>query len=439
MNYRVACSLLVFGFIALLPMRARAIVEPSPAPPPAAIINAEHPETFDPAAATRAWLDTVPADKKAKSDAYFEGGYWLILWDFLLSSAICVFFLATGLSARIRNFAERMTRFKAMQVAVYAVFFVLIVAVLSFPLTYYAQFSREHAYGLANQTFGPWFKEQLIDLAINVVGLPIFLIVLYAVFRGAPRQWWVWGAVVTIIFIAVLNILAPVFIAPLFNKYEPLTDPTIRDPILALARANQIPVTDVYQFDASVQTSRVSANVSGFLNTTRISLNDNLLKQCSLPEIRYVMSHEMGHYVLNHAMKNVVAFSVLAFLMFFFLRLSFGWAVQKWGAGWDVRGIGDPAGLPLIVLLVGLLSFLGTPANNTITRTMEIEADAFGLNASRESDGMAQAALKLGTYRKLDPGPWEERIFFDHPSGRARIRAAMDWKAAQLPCGDVKK
>ena len=78
-----------------------------------------------------------------------------------------------------------------------------------------------------------------------------------------------------------------------------------------------------------------------------------------------------------------------------------------------------------------------TPVVNTVIRTMEREADAFAINVSRESDGMARAALKLGRYRKLNPGPVEEFIFFDHPSGRARIRMAMDWKAAQLSCGDV--
>jgi STE24 endopeptidase len=78
-----------------------------------------------------------------------------------------------------------------------------------------------------------------------------------------------------------------------------------------------------------------------------------------------------------------------------------------------------------------------TPVSNTMTRMQETEADAFGLNAAREPDGFAQSALKLGSYRKLNPGPIEEIIFYDHPSGRARIRMAMDWKGAQLPCGGV--
>ena len=100
-----------------------------------------------------------------------------------------------------------------------------------------------------------------------------------------------------------------------------------------------------------------------------------------------------------------------------------------------MRGIADPAGLPLLVLILSTLAFIARPFINTVVRVTEREADAFGINTSREPDGMAKVALKLGAYRKLDPTPLEEFIFFDHPSGRARIRMAMDWKAANLPAG----
>lgn len=291
---------------------------------------------------------------------------------------------------------------------------------------------------MATQTFQAWFGEQLLAFGLDAVATTLLLVVLYAFFRRAPRTWWIWGAGVTMIFLIVAVMIAPVFFAPLFNRYEPLEDAKIRDPILALARANQIPVDNVYQFDASRQTTRVSANVSGFLSTTRISLNDNLLRQCSLPEIRYVMGHEMGHYVLNHIQKFVMQFAAVALIGFFLLRLVFAWATRKWGDRWGVRGIGDPAGLPLLVLIIVTLEFVATPIDNSVVRVAEVEADAFGLNSSREADGMAQAALKLGAYRKLNPGPIEEIIFYDHPSGRARIRMAMDWKAAQLSSGDVR-
>lgn len=392
----------------------------------------------DPATATRAWLDTVPADKRAKSDAYFEGGYWLILWNFLLDAAIAILLLGTGLSARLRDFAERTTRFKAMQVALYAIPYILITSALSFPLVVYERYFREHAYGLATQTFGPWFSELLMMLLISAIGTTILLIILYAVFRRASNTWWLWGTGVVMLFLAFVIMIAPIYIEPLFNKYKPLADQTISESILTMARANQIPVTQVFEVDASRQSNRVSANVAGFLGTTRIALNDNLLKQCTLSEIRAVMAHEMGHYILNHVTKFLVSYCLLVLILFALTKWAFDAAVRRWGERWRVRGIADPAGFPLLALIVAALSFLLTPVTDTITRTSEIEADAFGMNTAREPDGFAKVALKLGTYRKLDPKPLEEFIFFDHPSGRARIRMAMDWKAAHLPAGGTE-
>lgn len=390
---------------------------------------------FDPEAATREWLASIPSAEKVKSDAYFEGGYWLILWDFLLSSAIALFLLMSRISARLRDFAERTTRFKSIQVLLYAIPYILLTAALSFPLAIYERYFREHQYGMATQTFSPWLVEQLKGLLIALILVPLFLMILYAVFRAAPRTWWLWATAVVVAGSFFFSFIFPVFIEPVFNKYTPLTDPTIRDPILQLARANEIPVTKVFVVDASRQTKRVSANVAGFLNTTRIALNDNLLNQCSLPEIRAVMAHEMGHYVLNHIVK-LTLFSAISFMVGFALtKTLFDLLVRKYGSRWGIRGIADPAGLPLLGLILGAYFFLITPLLNTSTRVVEREADAFGINTAREPDGMAKVALKLGIYRKMEPTPLEEFVFFDHPSGRSRIRMAMDWKAANLPIG----
>jgi STE24 endopeptidase len=417
-------------------MTSAALLSAQPEPTP--LTNA--PKTvasLDPAAASRAWLETVPAGKRARSDAYFEGGYWLTLWDFLLGAAISLLFLGSGLSARLRDFAERITRFRTLQAAIFAVAYVVIVAVLSSPLGVYTGYFREHAYGLATQTFGPWFREQLLGIALDIVATAILMMVLYAVFRRAQRTWWLWGTGVGVLFLVVSMLIAPVFIAPLFNTYKPITDQKISQPILAMASANEIPVRQVFEVDASRQSNRVSANVSGLFGTTRISLNDNLLKQCTLSEIRFVMAHEMGHYVLNHGIKLILYFGLFLLGAFAITRAVFERAVNRWGERWGVRGIADPAGFPLLVLIFSTFFFLITPLRNTAVRVTEREADAFGINTARESDGFAKVALKLGAYRKLNPGPVEEFIFFDHPSGRARIRMAMDWKAANLPAGDA--
>ena len=394
---------------------------------------------LDPAAATQAWLDSVPQDKREKSDAYFEGGYWLILWNYLVVAAISILLLSSRISARLREFAERLTKSKTLQVCCYIIPYVLLAFVLSFPLNVYEHFFREHQYGFATQNFTTWFREQLIGLGITLIGATFFFVVLYAIFRRAPKTWWIWGTGVAVVCSFFLLFIAPVFIEPLFNTYKPLTKPEVSEPILVMARGNEIPVKQVFEVDASRQTTRVSANVSGILGTTRIALNDNLLKQCTVPEIRAVMAHEMGHYVLNHGAKLLTYLGAFILVGFGLTRILFDAAVRRCGDKWGVRCIADPAGLPLLVLIFSTLLFLATPLLNTVVRVTEREADAFGINTAREPDGMAEAALKLGAYRKLNPTPLEEFIFYDHPSGRARIRMAMDWKAANLPAGESLK
>jgi len=102
------------------------------------------------------------------------------------------------------------------------------------------------------------------------------------------------------------------------------------------------------------------------------------------------------------------------------------------GGAWGVRGLSDPAGLPLLAALLSVFFFFATPVTNSLIRVNEAEADLYGLNAAGQPDGFAEVALKLGEYRKLDPGPIEEFVFYDHPSGRQRIAMAMRWKAEHL-------
>src|ERR1051326_8669791 len=171
------------------PLTASSTIAPAPSIAPNA----------DPATATRAWLDTVPPDNRAKSDAYFEGGYWLILWEYLMAAAIALFLLTSRLSARMRDFAEHTTRFITSQVILYGLLFALFTALVSFPLNVYEHFFREHAYGLATQNFGQWFSEQLVMLVVQLIVTSIALVILYFVFRRASQTWWIWGTIVSVI------------------------------------------------------------------------------------------------------------------------------------------------------------------------------------------------------------------------------------------------
>jgi STE24 endopeptidase len=388
--------------------------------------------TFDPTSATNAYMALIPAAATARSDAYFEGGYWIAGWDFLYGVAVALALLFFGWSAAFRNLAERLARRRPLQTSLYWIQYLTATTLLSFPFVFYTQYLREHQYGMATQSIGPWMWDQAKGFLVGLVLGGILAMVLFGLVRRLARTWWIWGALVTMLFLTFIMMVGPVYLQPIFNKVTRLDDPTVTDPILRLARANGIPARDVWEIDASRQTTRMSANVSGLGNTLRITLNDNLLRRGSPEEIEAVTGHEMGHYVLNHVPKSIMFFLIVVVVAFAWLRWSLGWCLARWGARWQIRGVGDTAVLPLVVLLVAVYGFVLTPLLNTFIRSQEYEADMYGLNAARQPDGFAQAAIHLGEYRKMHPGAIEEWIFFDHPSGYNRIYAAMRWKKENL-------
>jgi STE24 endopeptidase len=393
---------------------------------------------FDPDAATEAYMAMIPPAAKARSDAYFEGGYWLILWDFLYASAIMLLLLNLRWSAKMRDLAARITRFRWLQTLLYWGQYAVVTTLLGFPLEFYESYVREHKYGLATQTFGPWLGDEFKAFLVSLVLGAITVVVLFAIARRLARTWWIWGAAATLVLAIIAVAIAPVYITPIFNKVQRLNDPKVTGPILRMAHANGIPTNDVYEIDASRQTTRMSANVSGFGNTMRITLNDNLLRRGSPEEIQAVMGHEMGHYVLNHIPKSILFIAIVDVLAFVYLFFGLQWALRRWGDRWQIHDVGDPAVLPLVLLLAGVLFFVLTPVLNTQTRVQEKEADMFGLSASRQPDGFAQAAIHLGEYRKMRPGKLEEFLFFDHPSGYNRIHSAMLWKSENLELFEKK-
>lgn len=398
----------------------------------AALPATAHAQGFDVDAATRAWLNLLAGPARAKSDAYFEGGYWLILWNALAAIACYLLILAAGWSARMRSVGERVTKRRWLVPAVYGVLLTLVSALLLLPWTIYTDFVREGQYGLMNQTFAGWFGDWVKTLVLGLIFNPLLATAIFAVIRRAPRTWWLWGTAVLTAFVAIGALIGPVFIAPLFNTYTELPAGPLRDRIVAVAQANHIPAEHIYVSDASRQTKRISANVSGLGPTIRITLNDNLLKRTAPDEVLAVMGHEMGHYVLGHIWRLILSFALLIGLVLFAISRVAPRLIAR-HPRWGVRDVADPASAPVLLLLASIAGAILTPVQNSLTRWNESEADAFGLNAAREPDGFAKTALRLSEYRKLEPGALEEAVFFDHPSGRTRIHMAMQWKKDHVP------
>jgi STE24 endopeptidase len=380
--------------------------------------------------ATAAWLATVPADARASSDAYFEGGYFLWVIGFAWHTAVWMAMLRSGVSAALRDRVARFTARPWLRTWIYFVGFLGLTALATAPWVVWRDHVREHAYGLSNQTLSQWAIDHLKGLALVAVLGGLAAVVVYAAIRRAGRRWWMWGAGVSVGFAVVGATVAPVYIAPMFNRYEPLEDGPVKHAVLRMAHANGIVANDVWKSDASRQSKRISANVSGMLGTERITLNDNLLSRCTPAEIEAVMGHEIGHYVLNHAYEGIAFSGALLIAGFAFVAGGYARMQRRWGERWRIGGPDDPAGMPLVAVLLTTWFFALEPVTNSYTRAIEQEADSFGLNAARQPDAFASVALRLAEYRKLDPGVLEEIVFFDHPSGRVRVETAMRWKQA---------
>ncbi|MEZ5959639.1 MAG: M48 family metallopeptidase [Hyphomonadaceae bacterium] len=388
---------------------------------------------FDPEQATRAWLDTMGPEATERSNSYFEGGYILDFAGTALSIIVAGLMLILGWGRGVRTWLEKTVKWFPLVAFGSAFFYILVSSVLTFPFSYYMGFVRQHEYNLSTQDFGAWFNEQLIGLGLGLVIGSIFLTVLYLIIRAARKTWWIWGSAVTIAFAAVMSMIFPVYIAPLFNTSTPMEQSELRDSIISMAQANGVPADNVYVYDRSRQTNSISANVSGFGPTTRISLADTLLDRASPGAVRAVMAHEIGHYVLGHNVSGLIMNSILIVFSFAFVHFTFGWAAKN--ERWGIRDISDPGGLPLFMVMLAAVGLITAPFSRSLIYFNEQQADMFGLNAAREPDGFAEASVLLSEYRKMEPGAFEEWFFYDHPSGWNRVHNAMVWKAHEIASG----
>jgi STE24 endopeptidase len=408
------CAAVMAGWVALAPALARAA-------------------SFDVDHATALYLATLSPAARARSDAYFDGGLWLNVVSTLVTVVACGLIARIGLLVRLRDAMRRQGWRPWVVMSAVAALFLVSLALLQLPWSIYVDFLRERRFGLMNLGFGGWLGEQAIALVLTVVAGTVVLTVINRVIRTFPRGWWLIGAGVVGVMIAFVSLITPVFIMPLFNAYGELAPGPLRDRIVAMADARHIPTNRIYVFDASRQSDRISANVSGVGPTVQISLTDNLVKSTSVATAAAVVGHEMGHYVLGHVWRAIIVLTLLSALEFWLLMRLGPAAIALGGRRSGVRGLDDPAALPVLVGGFTVLSLLFLPVNNALVRQSESEADAFGLNAAREPDGFALAAMKLSTYRKISPPAWEEALFYDHPSGRTRVHGAMQWKKDHVP------
>lgn len=381
---------------------------------------------FDPQAATKAHLASLSQAELDLAREYTTGNHWLILTGLIVSALVTWLIIKSGILDKVS--AKLAQRGFALRTLTVGAIYLVISAVLTLPYDVYTDWWRETQFDRTDQPLGDFLSQGAIGAAISTVLGALLLLGVYALIKRTGRWWWAWSGGLVAGAISFLLLLSPMVIEPLFNDFEPVPEGEVRDAVIALAADAGVPQDRVFMFDGSRQSNNFTANVSGVGSSARIAISDVALKQASLDEVKAVTGHEIGHYVLGHVWRSVLVLSALAIAVFWLTSRTYGWFARKFGTD---AAIDEARGLPVLAFVIGLFMTIATPVTNTLTRVGEREADAYSLQTVGLPDALSEALVKTAEYRYPLAGPVEETLFYTHPTVENRVRAAMDWKAAQ--------
>jgi len=380
--------------------------------------------SFDPEAATAAYIDALGPEALAKAAAYSAGNHWLLLWGLVVSAIVTWLLVRLGWLDRLQ--ARLGARRNLAAFLVSAATFALL-ALVTLPWTLWTDFFRETAYGRTSQPLADWLGQWALAIAITVVLAGLFFTGVYALIRRTRRRWWLWASGLSAAAVTALLLAGPVLIEPLFNRYTPLPEGPVRAALERHAIEAGVPTDRIFVYDGSRQSNNFTANVSGVFGSGRIAISDVALKGADLDEVEAVTGHEIGHYVLGHAWRSVALLVGLALLFFFLVDRLYPRFARAFGAP---AALAEPAGLPVLLFMASLFGLLATPLQNAVSRQGEREADRYSLETVGKPDALARALVKTADYRDPRPHPLAEALFHTHPSVERRVRAAMQWKAA---------
>lgn len=388
----------------------------------------------------------LPRDRYEKAVAFARKEYILyfvaVAWGILL----LVLLLRLGIVARLRDFAERASSKPFVQSLIFVPSFMLLLAVLHLPLSLYGH-RLALRYELSIQRWGSWFwdwtKGELLSISL---GFLLVWILLTAI-RWKPRTWWLyfWMALVPIALF--LFFISPWVIDPMFNKFQPLQEKqaALVDAIGKLTQRAGVPIPPEKMFlmEASAKNTEINAYVTGFGASKRVVIWDNTIQKAAPDEVLYIVGHELGHYLLGHVWKGFLFFVVGLFFGLHVAYRLFQWVLSRWGTAWEVRGQTDWAGLAVLLLIMNVLEFVGTPIGNGFSRMQEHDADVYGLELTHgltphSGEVAARAFQVLGDVDLADPNPSKFIAFwlYSHPPLAERLSFAHNydpWSKGEAP------
>jgi len=359
----------------------------------------------------------------ARGQSYMGGRYLLFGIRSVVQLAFFLVLIFAPASRTLRDLSEAWAgHCPWLALTLYAACLLLLYRLLLLPLELYGGYYREHMYGLSTQGLGGWFKDWGKGLLLQVILLLPTVNLLYLFIRRDPLRWFLPAGGVLTVLILVLAFAAPVLIDPLFHTFTPLKDADLKGRVIRLAERAGVAVEQVLEADASRRTVKANAYVTGFGQTKRIVLYDTLLTRASADEVEVVLAHEMGHRMYQHIWKGV-GLSVVAL----FVGLGITALVLRWGSA---RGLithpADPAGLPLLILTLLLLSLVTLPLQNVVSRHFERQADraALELTGNRQAHIKVEVDLARSNLADITPPRWAVLLLYTHPPVLERIAIA---------------
>jgi STE24 endopeptidase len=343
----------------------------------------------------------------------------------LLIEIVTLFVLARGPFGRMVAWAQGLPGGRVVHSAILGAGVAIVLWLAALPLAYVRGFAIERAWGLSTQNVGGWLSDSIRGVLVGAIVAAIGAVVFFAVVSRLPRTWWIAGWAAFTLLTAALVFVYPVLVAPLFNRFTPVEDESLREDILGLASEAGISVDEVLVADASRRTTAENAYVGGLGSTKRVVLYDTLISGGHRPETLFVVAHEMGHEKENHVVKNIALASAG-------LLLGFGGLAWLAGRDWflslsGASGISDLRVLPLLLLYAVIAGLLVLPVENGVSRSFERRADEIAVDLTGDAAAGVRSFRRLAFSNLADlRPPWiAETILFTHPSIPDRIRSIL--------------
>ena len=386
---------------------------------------------------------TLTPEQLRKSEALHRINVGLSLASTLLDLAVLAALISVRFVPRLQRLVARMpegiARRRFVQAAIFVCAVMLALSIFQLPIRIYGHHIAR-AYGLSVQGWGGWLADHVKSELLGLLFGILLLWGLYAIIRRVPGRWWMYAWLCAVPVMVAMVFASPVLIDPLFNRFEPLanTRPELASQLrnLAFSAGLDVPPERIYLMHASEKVTTYNAYVTGFGATKRIVVWDTTARDLTLPQTLFVFAHEMGHYQLHHIYLGLAFGAVLALAGLALLALWAHAAVRRFGTHLQVPALSDWSSLPLLLLLAGVLSFLGEPLANAFSRWEEHQADIYALAIThrafvRAGQDPAQIAAQsfqvLGEKSYSFPNPSRLLVFwsYSHPPIAERIRFVL--------------